>query len=76
MFSDSFNLIIPSFPRSMQDMVPAKPSQRYIPRVYGFRVNETSLYYRNRENEARKESAVEDTQTRGSRRSRRGYGRK
>jgi Casein kinase II regulatory subunit len=31
------------------DMVPAKPSQNYQPRVYGFRVNEQSAYYRNRD---------------------------
>jgi len=29
------------------DMIPAKPTQHYQPRVYGFKVHQTSLYYRN-----------------------------
>jgi casein kinase II subunit beta len=29
------------------DMIPVKPTQDYIPRVYGFKINNTSLYYRN-----------------------------
>jgi hypothetical protein len=32
-----------------KDMVPSKPTQVYHPRVYGFKVNQASLYYRNRE---------------------------
>eukprot|EP00537_Pseudo-nitzschia_pungens_P001732 CAMPEP_0172366744 /NCGR_PEP_ID=MMETSP1060-20121228/16850_1 /TAXON_ID=37318 /ORGANISM="Pseudo-nitzschia pungens, Strain cf. cingulata" /LENGTH=412 /DNA_ID=CAMNT_0013090715 /DNA_START=165 /DNA_END=1403 /DNA_ORIENTATION=- len=28
------------------DMIPAKPSQTYVPRVYGFKVNESSLFYK------------------------------
>lgn len=31
------------------DMIPAKPSQLYEPRVYGFKVHPSSLYYRNHE---------------------------
>jgi len=31
------------------DMIPAKPSQTYIPRVYGFKVNKSSLFYKNHE---------------------------
>jgi len=31
------------------DIIPAKPSQNYIPRVYGFKINQSSVYYRNHE---------------------------
>ena len=31
------------------DMIPAKPNQQYHPRVYGFKINKASLYYRNHE---------------------------
>merc|ERR1712137_616878 len=31
------------------DMIPAKPSQTYVPRVYGFKVNQQSLFYKNHE---------------------------
>lgn len=31
------------------DMVPAKPTQNYIPRVYGFRIHTSSLYYKHRD---------------------------
>lgn len=31
------------------DMIPLKPSQIYEPRVYGFKVHQSSLYYRNHE---------------------------
>ena len=31
------------------DMIPAKPNQQYHPRVYGFKINKSSLYYRNHE---------------------------
>lgn len=54
-------------------MVPAKPTQTYVPRVYGFKVNEHSLYYLNRE-EDRQQRQVE-TSSRQSRRSRRSNGR-
>jgi hypothetical protein len=37
----------------LQDIVPVKPAQTYQPRVYGFRVNEASLYYKNREEDER-----------------------
>lgn len=29
------------------DMIPPKPAQNYVPRVFGFKVHPTSLYYRN-----------------------------
>lgn len=33
------------------DMVPMKPTQEYIPRVYGFKIHSSSLYYKNNEEE-------------------------
>ena len=69
-------------------MVPSKPAQTYLPRVYGFRVNETSAYYTNRDDDIRNQSQgpnknnnVHDTtgnNDRSGRRSRRttGSGRK
>ena len=54
----------------IQDMVPSRPSQTYIPRVYGFRINQQSSYYRNREVE-RSRDQQGDSQSRQSRRSRR-----
>ena len=58
-----------SFFALLQDMVPTRPGQSYVPRVYGFRVNKSSLYYRNREEDQR-EKKMEST-SRQSRRSRR-----
>jgi len=29
------------------DMIPPKPAQNYVPRVFGFKVHQSSLYYRN-----------------------------
>eukprot|EP00611_Tribonema_gayanum_P031989 TRINITY_DN9396_c0_g1_i1.p1 TRINITY_DN9396_c0_g1~~TRINITY_DN9396_c0_g1_i1.p1 ORF type:complete len:318 (-),score=64.97 TRINITY_DN9396_c0_g1_i1:233-1186(-) len=48
------------------DVIPARPSQSYVPRVYGFRINAASAYYRNN----RRERASEDSQS-GSARTRR-----
>lgn len=31
------------------DLVPSKPLQEYRPRIYGFKIHESSLYYKNRE---------------------------
>lgn len=52
----------------LQDLIPTKPTQAYVPRIYGFRVNELSPYYRNREDDGRMQA---DAQSRSSRRSRR-----
>jgi len=57
-----------------QDMVPTKPTQTYAPRVYGFRVNQQSLYFLNRDEERRQH--VDASTSRPSRRSRRGQARK
>ena len=35
-----------------KEMIPVRPSQQYIPRVYGFKINQTSLYFRNHEDDA------------------------
>lgn len=56
------------------DMVPAKPTQTYHPRVYGFKVNTASLYYRNRE-ETQAQQQIDNSQ-RERRRSSRYRGRK
>jgi casein kinase II subunit beta len=59
-----------------QDMIPPKPNQSYFPRVFGFRVNQASLYYTNREEDARahQQRQGEVAAGRQSRRSRRLHG--
>ena len=65
-------------------MVPSKPAQTYQPRVYGFRVNESSAYYTNRDDDIRnpmhgpKTNVDPTANDRSSRRTRRttGSGRK
>lgn len=65
-------------------MVPSKPAQTYLPRVYGFRVNESSAYYTNRDDDIRNQLQAQKNNVdttgndRSSRRSRRttGSGRK
>jgi len=47
------------------DMIPAKPSQTYVPRVYGFKVNKSSLFYINHEEGPPKKSI--DSSARNSR---------
>jgi len=47
------------------DMIPAKPSQTYVPRVYGFKVNQQSLFYKNHEEGPPKKSI--DSSSRNSR---------
>jgi len=56
------------------DMIPAKPTQTYSPRVYGFKVHSSSLYYKNREENPIQQQA--DTSQRQNRRSRHRHGRK
>mmetsp|Transcript_54521 Transcript_54521/g.62927 ORF Transcript_54521/g.62927 Transcript_54521/m.62927 type:complete len:459 (+) Transcript_54521:39-1415(+) len=50
------------------DMIPTRPSQTYVPRVYGFKVHKSSLFYKNHE-ESPKKSQIENS-SRQSRRSR------
>jgi len=52
------------------DMIPSKPSQTYVPRVYGFKVNKSSLFYRNHENSNPSKKLQIDNSSRQSRRSR------
>jgi casein kinase II subunit beta len=59
---------LPPFTRS-QDMVPAKPTQNYVPRAYGFKIHPSSLYYRNHE-EGPPSPQIETSQ-RGQRKSKR-----
>ncbi|KAG7355564.1 casein kinase II regulatory subunit [Nitzschia inconspicua] len=51
------------------DMIPPKPAQTYIPRVYGFKVHESSLFYTNHEDGPQSQLAVDGAprQTRRSR---------
>jgi len=49
------------------DMIPTRPSQTYVPRVYGFKVHKSSLFYKNHE-ESPKKSQIENS-SRQSRRS-------
>jgi casein kinase II subunit beta len=62
----------------LQDMVPTKPSQTYHPRVYGFRVHESSLYYKNREGVTTNSNAqrIDSSNSRTGRRSKRNAARK
>lgn len=57
------------------DMVPAKPTQIYHPRVYGFKVHTSSLYYRNRE-ETQQQQQIDNAQRERRRSSRHRHGRK
>jgi hypothetical protein len=53
----------------LQDMIPAKPAQKYVPRVYGFKVHESSLFYKNHEDGPQNQLSV-DNASRQTRRSR------
>jgi casein kinase II subunit beta len=44
-----------------KDMIPPKPTQSYVPRVYGFKVNQSSLFYRNHE-EGTQQQQIETAQ--------------
>jgi hypothetical protein len=55
-----------------QDMIPQKPTQTYAPRAFGFKVNEASLYYLNREGDRQQQPRQDDTATaRSNRRTKR-----
>jgi casein kinase II subunit beta len=58
----------------LQDMIPSKPTQTYIPRVYGFKVHVSSLFYKNHE-EGPEHHQIENLH-RQNRRSSRSKGRK
>jgi hypothetical protein len=40
-------------------MIPSKPNQQYIPRVYGFKVNKSSLYYKNNSGDSSDQRQIE-----------------
>jgi casein kinase II subunit beta len=46
----------------LQDMIPAKPLQSYVPRVYGFKVHESSLFYKNHEEGPQNQLTAEGSQ--------------
>jgi len=51
------------------DMIPSKPVQTYVPRVYGFRIHPSSLYFRNHDDTQVSESRPRRNKNRqGSRR--------
>ncbi|KAL9179210.1 hypothetical protein ACHAXT_008500 [Thalassiosira profunda] len=50
------------------EMIPARPAQQYAPRVYGFRINRSSLYYRNQEEGHQHAQGQRDDENRRSRR--------
>lgn len=54
------------------DMIPVKPHQHYLPRIYGFKVHQSSLYYRNHE----QPQITHQSESRSSRREKRRSGRR
>jgi casein kinase II subunit beta len=40
------------------ELVPQKPQQEYRPRIYGFKIHESSLYYKNREVQSQQQRAI------------------
>mgnify|MGYP000635404173 CR=1 FL=1 len=50
-------------------MIPVRPSQQYVPRVYGFKINSMSLYFRNHEDDHALMQNENTNSNRGSRRS-------
>lgn len=48
------------------DMIPMRPSQTYVPRVYGFKVHTSSLYYKNNE-EGQPKKQIENSSNRNRR---------
>ncbi len=66
----SFLPLLPLFVHFIsQDMIPVRPSQQYVPRVYGFKIHQSSLYFRNHEEDP-------DNRNRRVTRSRQGGGRR
>uniref|UniRef100_A0A7S2MKI4 Casein kinase II subunit beta n=1 Tax=Helicotheca tamesis TaxID=374047 RepID=A0A7S2MKI4_9STRA len=57
------------------DMIPVKPTQHYVPRVYGFKIHQSSLYFRNHEEGPDHRSEGGSRQSRKSK-NRQGGGRK
>ena len=55
-------------------MIPVRPSQQYVPRVYGFKISQQSLYFRNHEDDAPMMSQNDNRSSRRASRSRQGGG--
>lgn len=47
-------------------MIPSKPTQQYIPRVYGFKVNQSSLYYKNNDDSDHRQNSEGRDRSSGS----------
>ena len=75
-FVDCLDLATRSYhmPLNTQEMIPVRPSQQYVPRVYGFKINQSSLYFRN--NNEDDENRAGSNSRRTSQRSRQGGGRR
>ena len=59
------------------EMIPVKPSQQYIPRVFGFKIHQSSVYFRNNnEDEQQLATYQNDHRSRYGNRSRQGGGRR
>jgi len=56
------------------EMIPVRPSQQYVPRVYGFKINQMSLYFRNHEDDAPMMNQNDSRASRRTSRSRQGGG--
>ncbi len=55
-------------------MIPPKPNQKYQPRVYGFKIHHSSLYYRNHE-EVQSNRRIESRERSRKNKNRQGGGR-
>lgn len=60
----------------LQEMIPVKPSQQYIPRVFGFKIHQSSVYFRNNNEDEQIMTYQNDHRSRWGNRSRQGGGRR
>ncbi|KAL7483209.1 hypothetical protein ACHAW6_008865 [Cyclotella cf. meneghiniana] len=58
------------------EMIPVKPSQQYIPRVFGFKIHQSSVYFRNNNEDEQIMTYQNDHRSRWGNRSRQGGGRR
>eukprot|EP00804_Cyclotella_cryptica_P026285 CCRYP_007616-RA/>CCRYP_007616-RA protein AED:0.31 eAED:0.31 QI:0/0.66/0.5/1/0.66/0.25/4/351/177 len=60
------------------EMIPVKPSQQYIPRVFGFKIHQSSVYFRNNNEDEQIQITTyqNDHRSRWGNRSRQGGGRR
>lgn len=58
------------------EMIPVKPSQQYVPRVFGFKIHQSSVYFRNNNEDEQLATYQNDHRSRYGNRSRQGGGRR